>query len=159
MFTISTKILDSINSQIWGNRKIIFSTYSYNSNIPEEDTYYYRMYWVSENVYINGLSPTNYKNLQEKQNIILSNNEILLLIESLRNTIKKELRWRSEQKRPYLTHTLQVFFESEEIYLNNKYDNGDILIIQFIQYLDNLQAAYDNGEKLYFCWHELPLKF
>ncbi len=131
--------------------------YSNKKQIPEEGTYYYRVYLLIENIYRQGLSEEKYQLLkEEKDNFYIEGEEIIHLAETVKETIKKELRWREEQRRPYLKYTITKNFEEKKIILNVKEDIDDIRIVRFLSYLEMLEDAYQKGEKLYFCRYTPP---
>ncbi|MDJ1470986.1 hypothetical protein QNI19_05865 [Cytophagaceae bacterium DM2B3-1] len=155
-YLISTKNLKDTNYEYIVSN-LHFSIYSKASQIPEKGTYYYNVYELIENIYKHGLSFYHYSLLQEgKENFFIEKTELAQFVESIKNTIKKELARRDDENRPYLKHTIRKIFEGEEIKLNNKDDSDDIRIVGLISFLNMLQDAYEKNEKVYFCVYTPP---
>ena len=109
---------------------------------------------IIQKIYLEGLSPEKVE-LLNKEDFYIENEEILLLIESVKKVINEQLFQREKENRQIITrHTLTCNFEGSKIILNHKDDYEDILIVNLIFLSERLETAYIKDEKIYFCCYE-----
>ncbi|MCU0439109.1 MAG: hypothetical protein MUC49_14520 [Raineya sp.] len=103
----------------------------------------------------NGLNRNKSILLDETIDFYIEPEEIFILMESVKDAIKKLLNIRKKENRQIITrHTLTYKFDSCDIQLNNKDDYEDIFIINLFNFLEKLNFSYQNNERLYFNHYE-----